>query len=77
MALAVVLILNNSWSQVGAQEEIDDVYSDDLKPCYGEEPYKDENGHTIYCGRLGVRCPSEVSWCHVHPTDRFAICCNK
>ena len=37
--------------------------------CHGAQPIK---GYS--CGRGSTGCP-EHSWCHIHPSDLFAVCC--
>ncbi|XP_065058319.1 agrin-like isoform X3 [Rhopilema esculentum] len=50
---------------------------DPNKPCFGlASPLKNSKGKTLCCGRCSQRdvCPKD-SFCHIHPTDRFSVCC--
>merc|ERR1711881_47333 len=43
--------------------------------CYGRAaPLTRPGQHEWFCGRGGQHCPSS-HYCHVHPTDAFAVCC--
>ncbi|KAJ8298828.1 hypothetical protein KUTeg_022888 [Tegillarca granosa] len=45
-------------------------------PCPIGLPLKNNAGKEIFCGRGfgSEECPKESS-CHIHPTDRYAVCC--
>ena len=43
----------------------------DAVKCHGAQPLKG-----YFFGRGGTACP-EKYWCHIHPADRFAVCCPK
>ncbi|XP_048579152.1 uncharacterized protein LOC116604854 [Nematostella vectensis] len=47
-----------------------------LETCFGRTPLKDSSNNNLFCGRGAGRrdCPAG-SFCHIHPTDRFAVCC--
>ncbi|ESP02596.1 hypothetical protein LOTGIDRAFT_171918 [Lottia gigantea] len=45
-------------------------------PCDGASPLQNKDGKNLYCGRGGERCPDN-SYCEIHPTDLYAVCCSK
>lgn len=48
----------------------------EAKPCYGAQPATadDDAWSVVTCGRGSAPCPADTH-CHVHPADKWAVCC--